>query len=1312
MVGDKGGAPLKHPLVHAAITHAVSAKDPRAGAILAKAQGHPLTAPQKVALQQAQGKLTPAEAHKHLVKAGVLPKLEVVHDETDPFNKLVSNFLEAGLYSPAGIYYTGKKVAGDVKRASHGDLSFKGSREVGKSVGHSFAEDFRHPLRNPGFTLLDASAVVGGVEGAASRSAAGIGAALTAKQAGRSAIRSALTRAPREGGSLLRKPAPGTRTYRLHDLEVKVPNSTRPLVRAGQKLHAKVLNARPDSDALHTKIGTEIGRNRQVTNAAERAPAAALSHRAKKLTTAQQEAVGVVAEGKPIDERIALHKAEADAAPRGSQRYRDSRQKIATLEAARRYVVDGPDGKPQLAPDFKRTLVGRAAAVVGRGEATPAKLRTAYDASARVAHAREKTLTDAGVLDPAQAEARLHAPGRVIEGAQYRKATPSRLGKSDALGRETRRRDSIQRRLNNELDQETEFLAKQRGRNLGALSEPDARARLASLDHLYVTLVQKLIPETSEYGGKLSKAEQLRRNAENARAGKGKRIGAKRQPTVTQDEFRNAESALHQLIERHGGKGNASVERAAKLVAERDRLRNALNAKAEAAMSGEAPPRLPDAPAEQHASVPQGSNPHRDRIVRLGHVLEEQQRRVDTLTKTVQTKTEPTGLIGAEDFKGGEFRVPYHASEPRRAAGASGYRGAIPKKPGSVTNEYTGALQRSGAYRSDRVRQLAASALEAHTYSDVLHLRDQLLKASIPEPKEGYSPIRVTASAKPIPEVVKRILNRQDAGIRISHDERRALERWSKDWHDEIFPDPAKLAEHKGVRWVPTKLLENANARSLFADALNHSRGADVVDTINNATKLAVLYLKPAYATPNIAGNAFLTLTQQGVFAPANLARSAFLNAKLGEDAAAVLDSVIGEGLAHSLTGGGGALRKGVEVAASVWSKGVDLPFRRAAFIYEARKLGYKGSEQLHELLTNPAHSGDLVEAARRANDALIDYGRLGPNERAIVRRVIFFYPWVKGSTQYAGRLVRDRPIVAAGLAHVAQEGNDHTGLGPVPSYLEGSFKVGDNKLVNPASAAVLGTPAQVVEAIRGLQHGQFKSAADLAGFLTPVLRLAGGEAFRVNSLGNKYPDTAGGKDIAVDQLLKGTPQYRLWKALTHDPNPNAVFPGGSAKEGVEQFVGGSSTPRTYNPEALHAQARSEQRALMSADERDAVDDRDFRVKLTRSLRDQGVKTIPPQLKAALDVRLQRKQALTAAQEKAGHKLSPAERFDADVALLAEMGRMTPDEAEKAQAWGRSARDRDLNSARSYLTRNYFDGKILTETVRYLNQHGADLSSP
>jgi hypothetical protein len=1194
-----------------------------------------------------------------------------------PLEKGVSNLIDAAAYTPAGIVHAAQTFHKDSVATNKGDWSFKRSRQLGKEVATSMKQDVEHPLRNPGYTALDLLAAVGGVAGGVSR----LGAAGRALSEG--GVRAALTRAPAEGGSLLRSPAPGTRTYEHGGIQVKVPNSTHPAVRAVQRGHAKLLNANPDTNysLIHRdgssaarKVGKEIANERRVTEAVERAPAAALAHRAKKLTTPQQTALRVVAEGKPIDERIRFHQEQAAAGT--GQQVREHRQKAALLEASRRYV-DETGGKPALKKQFARGLVG--------GGANAKELRDTYAAMLKVSRSRESLLKDIGAVDEGRIEARLHGPGRVIAGARMETQKEANA----ARGVRARRAH---------VEQTREYPGRSRTVERD-MTLDEAKTRLAQLDAQHDALVHRLIPETSPYasGGADRKAEQLTRNFENSRAGKGKYRGVTKRQTVSDEEYRIAEAKLHDVVERNPG--SAAAKRIGALLDERQTLRDAVTGQAEAAFTGDAAPPL--------GKVTE-TIPGKPRRVRL---REQAARKGERATPR---------LAGAEDFKGGQMRVPYTASTPPRSQGrAAEYRGGTPRAPGSTTKPFTGGLLRSGNFRDDTARQVAESGVEAQRYGSVLRLRGRILHGASDTYKPGYVAVRTdNLKNRPLPARVHELAQKAEDGVKLSRDERLYLRDQNQKLYDDIFDKHLTANDGErveGVKWVPPELLKQIGDRSVLADAINSSRPAHVVDEINSATKLAVLYLKPAYAAPNIAGNAFLTIVHQGFAAPRNLREAALLNAHLGPDATAVLDEAVGEGIASALAGHGtGAASRGAQKAAGAWSKIVDKPFRRAAFLHEARKLGYNTDARLHELLLDPQHREALVEVSQRANNALIDYGKLGPNERAIIRRAIFFYPWVKGSTMYAGRLVRDNPVKADVLAQTGREGQEHADLGPVPSIYKGSFKLG-GKLVNPAAASVLGTPGQVLEAVKGLAHGQFTQAADLSSFLTPVLRLAGAEVFRRNSFGNSYPATASAYDIAKDTLVKSTPQYRLAEQLKQGdtPSPDRVFPGGSPKEALLRFGVGSSWPRTYNPDALHAQAEKEQRALMSPAQRNTVDDKKFRVELVKALRTHGgVGKIPEPVAAALDVRLQRKQALQAAQDHVGHKLSPVERFAADVALLVQMKRMTPDEAKQALQWSAHASERRVNSAREYLTRSYFDGQILTETVRYLNQHGADLSSP
>jgi hypothetical protein len=170
---------------------------------------------------------------------------------------------------------------------------------------------------------------------------------------------------------------------------------------------------------------------------------------------------------------------------------------------------------------------------------------------------------------------------------------------------------------------------------LGKLStdEKSLNARLADLDKTYEALVKKLIPEVSPYGGKASKAEQLRRNQMNAKGrvatprtralkaekkalrsdprfweNKGKarqrsawglkedrrldrEIGASydrpggRVKSVSEEEFALAEEKLHEVLD--SGQGGPAFDAIRKTIAERDAIRGYMNAKAEHDLFGE-----------------------------------------------------------------------------------------------------------------------------------------------------------------------------------------------------------------------------------------------------------------------------------------------------------------------------------------------------------------------------------------------------------------------------------------------------------------------------------------------------------------------------------------------------------------------------------------------------------------------------------------------------------------------------------------------------------------------------------------------------
>jgi hypothetical protein len=153
--------------------------------------------------------------------------------------------------------------------------------------------------------------------------------------------------------------------------------------------------------------------------------------------------------------------------------------------------------------------------------------------------------------------------------------------------------------------------------------------RQAELDKVYDSLVQKIVPEVSPYGGKLSKQEQLRRNREGARA-KGKKS-----QTVKQEEYGLAEDRLHAVLA--GGSTDPAVAKIRQMVADREQVRSILNQHAEAAMAGEPMSLATLVPEELHTSL-------QSRLTPDAQIAE-------TLPATMRHRVAQEGLYSSERSK-------------------------------------------------------------------------------------------------------------------------------------------------------------------------------------------------------------------------------------------------------------------------------------------------------------------------------------------------------------------------------------------------------------------------------------------------------------------------------------------------------------------------------------------------------------------------------------------------------------------------------------------------------------------------------------
>lgn len=531
----------------------------------------------------------------------------------------------------------------------------------------------------------------------------------------------------------------------------------------------------------------------------------------------------------------------------------------------------------------------------------------------------------------------------------------------------------------------------------------------------------------------------------------------------------------------------------------------------------------------------------------------------------------------------GRIRVPYTSRRPVRAlaghgrVGTSGVVAAEARVPGSFTHEYTGGLLKSGKFRTATTRVAAESNLEAQRYHALTTQLARYHAAVHEHPLEGDIPVRLKPKLSP---AARDLLQKADEGIQLTKQERAAL---GKDWetfHKQAFPDHLTPDEIKPgeIGYINQKLLGQLNK--------NPGRGKwPVWDAANSIAKVGLIYGKPGYIPANLLGNIALAVSQQGLAVLKNLPRAATMGHRLGSGYSSVIDHLMGAGVSRSIVGDESQmLEHAVGKVADIVSTPTDRFTRRASFDYEAKRAGFRTPAQQVKLLSDPANEGKLLAVVRRARENAIEYENLTPVEKSYLRKLVFIYPWVKGSTTYAGRFLRDHPHQSNILYQLGAQGNElaNQELGSRPSYMQGIFKVGgttENPLtVNPAAMANFSTPAQLLDMGRGILTGQMTKQDLPIGMLSPIAQMAAAGAIGVN------PNTGGPvKPLDVlPQFAATLPQVTFAQSMMgKQPGSGAIYQRGKG-EAAGKFGVGSIYPATTSRKNLNRVAANEAKANWS----------------------------------------------------------------------------------------------------------------------------------
>jgi hypothetical protein len=353
------------------------------------------------------------------------------------------------------------------------------------------------------------------------------------------------------------------------------------------------------------------------------------------------------------------------------------------------------------------------------------------------------------------------------------------------------------------------------------------------------------------------------------------------------------------------------------------------------------------------------------------------------------------------------------------------------------------------------------------------------------------------------------------------------------------------------------------------------STGGTALREASDLIRAGAIYLRPAYLVNNWAGNAFMNLVQQGAFAPVNLAKSLVLDKHLGKRYLAALDQVMGQNSTQVITAGRGRgyVASLTDPVARTMGAVADQPFRRSAFLHEARRHGYGKISEVRTLFDkasggDEAALGQIATIGRRAQEEIVKFGHMNDMERSVLRNLVFVYSWIRGAARYAGRFPLQHPIQAASYQALSQNVGQpylRKNLGGVPSYLVGAVPVGRDKngdpiLINPFALNPLGTGLDLMRAGIGTSKvlrdpGSFDkySQTDIEDLLNPLVK-------------SYLEAREGGRPIA-DASEHSIAAVRLAHELQH-PGSGNLYPT-SRKEALGRFTVGSLYPRKASQEAI-----------------------------------------------------------------------------------------------------------------------------------------------
>jgi hypothetical protein len=576
-------------------------------------------------------------------------------------------------------------------------------------------------------------------------------------------------------------------------------------------------------------------------------------------------------------------------------------------------------------------------------------------------------------------------------------------------------------------------------------------------------------------------------------------------------------------------------------------------------------------------------------------------------------------------------------------------------------------------------------------------------------------------------------------------------------------------------------------ARKKWQDSGKKGKPYDWIDTSNQVAVLGALLLKPAYIPANMLGNLEILMVDHA-WNPYSLARSVMLQRavlkKYPELRQRLHQSVRG-GIMESLAfekGLKGPVGRFINAAyRSLASEGVPGPagygfkrvdgkvtfgkggkiypaaewlldnrWRDAALFNEFRRQGYKTADQVYKLMTDDGLGGERLEMYKRASRNAVEYGKLNNAERDWVRRVVFFYPWIKASTFWTMRTFTEHPVQTAIRIGAARQGEEKIkkALGPLPSYMQGVFPVGkvwDKFLgkqmplvMNPQAIGAAGSAGQVAGMLGEMAQARQTGAARLSQFLNPtfsagVAEITGIDPFTSEAATKRFPGWPKGLPFGVyaEQFARSVAPYQLFEDVNRlqglrrgEGDIEQTMLPMSPSERVGRYLGPGLGALTglvpgWQPHPLgeyrvnlkeaHSRAFAEKVSTQNAFKREVYKHREYFKDWNEKAREVGMlrgnQTLPSSVRQAMELRGRRQGELASFKHKVGHNLSPREILTADMALMVNLGHLTPEQAAQTTKSSENWPDKTIQYVDRIYRDAYLGGKVLSAYRRAINQY-------